>query len=71
MAIRVRRIRTLRGSQSKDLAETLKMIREAEFTIDSGAGSLGRPGAVKDEKTAESFVSRVWNQGSLPTRRHA
>lgn len=71
MAIRVRRIQTLRGSQSKDLAETLKIIRDAEFTIDSGAGSLGRPGAIKDERTAESFVARVWGNGRLPSRRQA
>jgi hypothetical protein len=71
MTIRVRRIRKIRGLQEKNLTEALKVVREAEFTIDSSAGSLGRPDALKDEKTARSVVDRVLGRGSGMSHRHA
>jgi hypothetical protein len=47
------------GPDPRNLAEILKVIREAEFTIASGAGSLNLPDSVKDEATANEIVEHV------------
>lgn len=66
MPIRVRRMRKLRDRTN--LTEALKLIREAEYTIDSSAGSLGRPGAMKDTESAKGAVKRVLASGTKSRR---
>lgn len=66
-----RRVRKLRDLQRGDLKVVLERVREAEFTIDTGAGSVGIPKTLKSTESARGVVDRVLDNKKMPSRHHA